>query len=269
MKGEELYTIYHHSWIFRGVPDEERELLAEECKSLLQKGGWMVRNVFDFDKAQDSDFWYLIKDSFCGMEDLGEHDTRRSVRRSLERLCIQIVPRNSFSVGEAYRVMQENYEFYKVKSQCPKVESLQKRVEDLDESCDLWEAREKESHQMVAWGIARRQEHCVEYQTMKASPAFFKTHFPFYGMFYAWNAYYLGEKKMRYANAGSRSVTMHSNIQLFLEKKFAFRKAYCNIKVTYQWWLRLLVAFLYPIRKMIPSNSRVRALLNMEEMQRK
>ena len=81
------------------------------------------------------------------------------------------------------------------------------------------------------------------------------------------NQYYLQEKGFRYVTDGARSITEHSHIQDYLIEKFHFRKAYCHLSVYYQWWLKIVVKLLYPFRKII-SLPRIRAILNMEAMQR-
>lgn len=52
---------------------------------------------------------------------------------------------------------------------------------------------------------------------------------PYYDLIYEMNRYYVEECKLQSVNDGARSLTEHSNIQLFLESKFWFRKAYCRL----------------------------------------
>ncbi|MGM9704630.1 MAG: hypothetical protein ACI3YB_01395 [Prevotella sp.] len=49
------------------------------------------------------------------------------------------------------------------------------------------------------------------------------------------NRHYLENRKLKFVSDGARSITNHSNIQPFLIDKFKFRKAYCNIRLTYKW----------------------------------
>lgn len=261
------YRLYHRAWIYTSDPDKEQELTDSETNQLLNQGGWLVRNVFDFDYPEPTGFWYLIKDSFGGMDELKGHTTKHRVRRSLELLDYEIVSKSEFDVESAFRVMVANYGHYKYKNDIPKFDRLADRIAGLDETYDLWQARCRQNGELVAWAIVRRINSCAEYQTVKADPSFFKSHFPFYGMYYSCNEYYLKHRKLSYVSDGSRSLSNHSNIQSFLEEKFGSRKAYCHLKVTYKWWLRLIVSALFPFRKYIP-NGKVRSLLNMEEMQR-
>ena len=57
---------------------------------------------------------------------------------------------------------------------------------------------------------------------------------------------YLGERKLRYVNDGSRTVTEHSSIQDFLIHNFKFRKAYCKLKIHYKCWLSVVIKLLFP-----------------------
>ena len=108
----------------------------------------------------------------------------------------------------------------------------------------------------------------VEYGLVGVLPEYKRecTAYPYYGLFYSMNQYYLQEKGFRYVTDGSRSITEHSNIQPFLEEKFLFRKSYCHLAIHYKWWMKLAVKILYPFRKRIKNNN-VRAILNMEAMQ--
>lgn len=81
------------------------------------------------------------------------------------------------------------------------------------------------------------------------------------------NRYYLQELDLRYVSDGARSITEHSNIQLFLIDKFHFRKAYCQLQIEYQWWLKIIINILFPFRRLIPVQ-KVKAILNMEAMRR-
>ena len=105
-----------------------------------------------------------------------------------------------------------------------------------------------------------------EYRTMKAIPEYQKK-YAYYGLIFEMNKYYLEEKKLKYVNDGSRSITNHSNIQPFLIEKFNFRKAYCRLNIYYKWWVKLIILIFYPFRSVIPIRQ-LRYLLDMEAMAR-
>ena len=62
------FTLYKHAWVWIGPEYEEPQLSSTECKALLKKGGWLVRNTYDFDCGEETGFWYVVKDSFGGTE---------------------------------------------------------------------------------------------------------------------------------------------------------------------------------------------------------
>ena len=121
-------------------------------------------------------------------------------------------------------------------------------------------------NELVAFAINHIEDNCCNYQTLKAYPEALKN-YVYYAPIYKMNKYYLQNKKLSYVYDGARSITEHSNIQQFLIQKFNFRKAYCSIKITYCWWLKIAVKIIYPFRTLVNNNS-VTAILRQEAMQR-
>ncbi|MBR1515058.1 MAG: hypothetical protein IJ622_12325 [Bacteroidales bacterium] len=118
------------------------------------------------------------------------------------------------------------------------------------------------------YGLVGNKLNSCEYGLIGLLPEYKHNNtYPYYGLFYNMNAYYLGEKQYRYVVDGARSITEHSHIQEYLIQNFHFRKAYCQLAVHYKWWMGIAVKMLYPIRKII-TLPRVKAILNMEAMQR-
>lgn len=128
---------------------------------------------------------------------------------------------------------------------------------------EYWVALEKETGKMIAYCDITTNGAGANMNVMKGNPEYLNKHYPFYGLLFVMNNYYLGERGLKYLSDGFRSVTGHSNIQPFLENKFLFRKAYCRINVTYKPMIGAAVALLYPFRKLIPS-LKVRNFLNLE-----
>lgn len=101
------------------------------------------------------------------------------------------------------------------------------------------------------------------YLTMGVNPNAPSSTYPMYGLILEMSRYYLEEKGLKYVLDGARSITEHSNIQPFLEQKFKFRKAYCDIQIYYKPWFNILIKVLYPFRKMI-KNRKISAILRQE-----
>lgn len=73
---------------------------------------------------------------------------------------------------------------------------------------------------------------------------------------------------------GEKNILHETGFQNYLEKYFGFRKAYCNLKIKYRWWMALIVKVLYPFREKIYEKKdsgfwcKVAGVLRMEESSR-
>lgn len=260
------FFIYRHAWRYIGAPDCEHELSIVQCKELLKRGGWMVRNTFNFDCKEKTEFWYIIKDTFEGMEELSSN-VRRKIRKSLELFEYRLIDR-SIIREQGYDIINDTYKNYKIKDRqmSPKV------FDDYLNYCDnnkydYWGIYDKESNQLIGFCAVHLWDNCCEFGKTGIYSYYKKSSFyAYYGLYYKMNEYYLIELRYKYVTDSSRSITEHSNIHQYLEHNFNFRKAYCHLRVTYNIWFGIIVRILYPFRAIIPSRN-VRAVLNMHEMQ--
>lgn len=258
------YKLYKGAWVAND-PIHETQLADSECSTLLNRGGYLVRNLYNFDCDEVTSFWYIIKDSFGGMEELSSR-TRGKVRKSL-RLCdVRRISRHELLL-HGYPVHQTAAESYKVKAHVPTQEEFKSRIEHQDNTYEYWGSFRRDNGQMIAFSINHVTDDAAEYQTFKAIPEFRTSHYAFYGLLYEMNRHYLEERGLKFVNDGARSITNHSNVQPFLIDTFNFRKAYCRMHLTYKWWFGIAVRLLYPFRRII-NVSKVKAILNMEAMAR-
>lgn len=256
-----MYRLYKGAWIIEHDPHKERKLSKEDIRSLLSKGGIMIRNAYDFDCGQATSFWYVIKDSFGGMEELSSK-MRNQVKKCFKTMRVaQISPAELKEKG--YPVFVDASNSYRVKSVPPTQQEFNTRIDNAEEN-EFWGCFDIETDKLVAFSMNAVTNESCEYRTMKAIPAYQKQ-YAYYGLIYEMNRFYLEERKLKYVNDGGRSITDHSNIQPFLIEKFNFRKAYCNFDIHYKWWLGAMIKVLYPFRKLIKVRQ-VQSLLNMEAM---
>lgn len=205
----------------------------------------------------------MIKDEFEGMEEVTSK-TRNCIKRALKSYDIRIVTAKEFR-----RIALEIYNgalaTYKVKAAMVTQADIDRMSEAPKQ--EYWGVYVKGTDEAVAVARNTLQGECCDYSTMKCLPeALHNATYPYYGLIYEMNRYYLQEKGMRYVCDGARSITEHSNIQPFLISKFRFRKAYCHINIVYKPWMKVAVSILYPFRKHLPL--KVRSVLNMEAMRR-
>ena len=226
----------------------------------------MVRNTYDFDQKEESDFWYIIKDSFGGMEEHSSNE-RKKIRRANKSFIYKRIDRQLI-VNEGYNIVKSVNDNYVVKDRKINVAIFQELLQLWDEeNNEFWGAFDIKNEKFVGFAVIKIFDIGCFYDTVTIFPEYkHNATYPYYGFFYKLNEYYLGERKFKYVSDGSRSITEHSNIQPFLEHNFKFRKAYCKLKIRYKWWLGIMVRMLLPFRNII-GNRNVKAILNMHRMQ--
>lgn len=98
----EKYRYYKGAWIFAHDPHLESKLSDKEVSEMLNKGGLMVRNVYDFDCNEDTSFWYVIKDSFGGMEELSSK-MRNQVKKCFKTMRVERIS-SEYLMANGYEV---------------------------------------------------------------------------------------------------------------------------------------------------------------------
>ena len=260
------FYLYRKAWRFEGAPHQEPRLEKKDWQDLLKQGGLLVRNTYDFDRKEDGHFWYIIQDTFQGLEDFSSNE-RNKIKRANKDLTFKKIDVDLLQ-REGWNILKATYSDYAVTD----------RV--MDETVCKEYLKACKERTFDSWGIFDQDRligFCAvwlwlpdscEYGLIGIMPEYKHNNtYPYYGLFYRLNAYYLYEKGFRYVTDGARSITEHSHIQDFLIQNFNFRKAYCHLAVHYNWWMWIAVKALYPFRKII-TLPRVKAILNMEAMQR-
>ncbi|MBQ8222585.1 MAG: hypothetical protein IJZ87_04455 [Bacteroidales bacterium] len=258
------YFLYRHAWRFKGTHHNETELTKKEVNKLFMNGGWLVRNTYDFDKKEENSFWYIIKDNFYG---LAENTTkeRTKIRKSLKTYDYRIIDVNI--------IKERGFELYKEVLRDYQIKDRKVTYDDFlslfNNEYECWGCFEKKTNEFIGFSINYIWRDACQYEVSAILPKYkHNSTYPYYGLIYSMNKYYLGEKKLKYVSDGSRTITEHSNIQDFLMHNFKFRKAYCKLKVHYKWWVGVVVKLLFPFRNVIPFRN-VKAILKMEEYSRK
>ena len=159
----------------------------------------MVRNVYDFDCKEETSFWYVIKDSFGGMEELSSK-MRNQVKKCFKTMRVERISSECL-LSEGYEVYVEAAENYRVKAVPPTKEEFEHRIKNSDEN-EYWGVFDIESGKLVAFSMNAVREECCEYRTMKAFPKYQKL-YAYYGLIYEMNRYYLEERKLKYVNDGA------------------------------------------------------------------
>ena len=261
------YTLYRKAWRFEGAPHLETRLEQKEWRSLLKQGGYLVRNTYDFDQQNETSFWYVIKDHFDGLETLSSR-VRNKIHHAFNAFEYKLIPFETIR-EQGYQIIEETYADYAVHDRKMDQQVFLEYLEQCHEkSFDYWGIIDKETHQLVGFCTVALWGNCCEYGMTGILSKYKKNGtYPYYGLYHHMNEYYLKQQHFIYVSDSARTITEHSQIQNFLIQNFSFRKAYCHLLVHYQWWMKIAVKLLYPFRKII-TLPRIRAILNMEAMQR-
>ncbi len=261
------YINHWNMWRYGGPPHQEIKIDPKDCRCLLKKGGYLVRNTYDFDCQEKSSFWNLIKDCFGGLEELSSN-TRNRVNKALEYFDFRLID-VSLIQSSGYPILKATFDDYATVDRPMNQQVFDEYLRHCQsKDYEYWGVFDRSNDKFIGFCANRLWKEAAEYGIIGIQPEYkHNGTFPYYGLFYRMNQYYLQEKSFRYVTDGSRSITEHSNIQPFLEDKFHFRKAYCHLAIYYKWWMKIAVNLLYPLRKII-TLPRVKAILNMEAMQR-
>lgn len=206
------YRLYKGAWIFKYDSHLEKQLSLQEKNLLLAKGGMMVRNSYNFDCKEETSFWYVIKDSFGGMEELSSK-MRNQVKKCFKTMRIERIT-SEYLLLHGHEVFVAATNNYKVKAVAPTRDKFEERIRNAEEN-EYWACIDLETNRMVAFCMNTVTDESCEYRTMKAIPEYQKK-YAYYGLIYEMNRHYLEERGLKYVNDGARSITNHSNMQPFL-----------------------------------------------------
>ncbi len=262
------YVYYKKGIIFSKAPHKEHQLTKIIRLNLLkEQKGWFLRNTYDFDSKEATSFWFIIKDTFGGMEALSRR-TRNKVRHALKFFEIREISVELMR-EQGYDVYWDSFQRYFHTTDTVASRSFfLAELNQQKEGREFWGVIDKTNGTLVAYSENYCKEQMCEYFMLKARTSYLRGgYYPFYGLLYKMDEYYLALVKMRYVSAGSRSATEHSNIQPFLISILGFRKAYTKLSLTYTPWLKWIISVLYPMRQHIP-NLQMQALLRLEAMSR-
>lgn len=260
----EQFRLYKGGWV-NSIPHSSIKINQYEAGILLKKGGKFVKNVYNWDKKEASSFWYVIKDVYGGIDELPSK-VRNQVRKSQKTYDFKLVsPEEMQELG--YDLFIKSRERFGVNVPLTKDQWANRVNNGNSSGQDFWLAIDKETGIAEGFGINRIIGDYCSYVSMGVNPNAPKSTYPMYGLILEMNRYYLEELKLKYVCDGARSITEHSNIQPFLEEKFKFRKAYCDIQMFYKPLVGLAVKLLFPFRKLI-KNKKIQAFLYQESMAR-
>ncbi|MBP5455851.1 MAG: hypothetical protein J6Y37_05080 [Paludibacteraceae bacterium] len=238
----------------------------------LKKGSivFFARYVTDFDCAEETSFWYVIKESPFALDDL-DKKYQKHIKKSLERCEVRRINPIEY-IEDLYSVYQKAYETYKVPDNYQGKESFVSTIRSS--SLDYWAAFSRESGEMAGWMSCRNNGTWTETVSAKYDPSL-KTLFPSDAIHYAILDYYLNQLGHKYINSGSRNISHVTNVQDYKIKHWNFKRAHCKLHVVYNPKVRWVINLIYPFRRIlecldgIKLMHQINAVMIMESIVRK
>lgn len=257
--------MYKHCLVWNGASYNEHKLPPSEAKyKLKHHNAWMLRNIYNWDCGEPTNFWEIINDRPRELNELPSK-VRNQVRRCSRDCDIRKISNFDLIHNDGYTVYKKAFErYHDITTKIATREEWERFIEN-DSVHEFWGVFVKESGMLIAYAMNTIISLSVNYNTLKAIPDYMNKHYPYYGLIFEMNRHYLSN--YRYVSDGFRSISEHSNIQPFLEKNFLFRKAYCNLTMYYKPWLKIALILLYPFRNLIPITS-IKHILNLEKIAR-
>lgn len=205
-----------------------------------------ARYTTDFDCADETAFWYIIKEGPFVFSELSKK-YQKNVKRALDRCKVKKLDPAIYT-EEMYEVYKAAYDHYeKADSEIPRDVFL--RTTAVDKR-DFWGAFCKETGKMAGWMTCTNNgdrtetvfaKYHPEMMTLRASDAI---HFTILN-------YYLNELGQKFVNSGSRNISHQTNVQDYKEHNWKFKRAYCRLHIKYNPKISIFVKGLYPFRKIL------------------
>lgn len=250
---EKYWNQYQGALIPVLPPHIPMEVGEEERLELIGKyKPYFIRWTTRWDCDGETGFWYVIKDH---REELAEYSSkiRNTIKKGIHLFEARIISRE-FLKNAGYEIYIRAFSRYHT-TQKPMTEvDFHLQIEQLFDigEWEFWGVFEKSTGNFAGYSMNWIYEQSCEYKTIKTDPAYLKDSSN-YLLIHAMNKHYLNDRQFLYVNDGSRSLLHESNIQEFLQNKFHFRKAFCQLHIHYNPLLSRAVKLLFPFRKMIYS----------------
>ena len=247
------WKYYNHAAISAAAPHEEVDLAPIIDGSIWNLDGSpiLARWTSDFDCGKETNWWYLIKDDPFDINIL-KAKRRYEINKGLKSFRAERINPREY-VRELYEVREASFSAYPVKYR-PK-----NSLDDVAKSIEIWILEgylvygvfSVETGNLCGYALVIKNDRSLNYAVHKTAPECEKA-----GVNFALTYSILRDLEQYIADGfylydGERSVNHETEFQNWLEKYFGFRKAYCQLNISYNHKMKWIVKILFPFRKML------------------
>lgn len=259
------YNYYRKGVIYSGDHYKRTKLNPSEAKSIMNKyNAWYLRNIYDFDTDEETNYYHIIQDRFYDIDELPSKSTRKNLRKSLSMYTYKLATKEEMHTY-GFQVEREGCKRIGKKLEYTEEEFHQYVDQTYADGNEFWLGFSKETSEpaMLEY-ITIMSDHVIE-SAERLSYKYTK-HNPTYGLNYLLTKHYLIDKGYKYIDAGAVSLTEHSNVQDFLIDKFCFRRAYCRVQIYMNPLLKAFITTLKPFKFLFQSSDRFKGLFQLYNM---
>ena len=276
------WRYYNHAAVSALPPHMEPDLIPIKDGSIWCLNGkrpLLAKYTTNFDCGFETNWWYVIKDSPFDISAL-KTKRRYEITKALRFFDVREI--NPVEHSEALAKVQETaFSAYPAKyrpafNKDSFIKALVGWEQQIREGVlKVFGAFYKETNELVGYSYIIVDKTYLNFAVQKTNPAFEK---------YNVNAALVNcvleacnDKLSRdyYVCDGSRAINHETHFQDYLEKYFGFRKAYCRLHLAYPPSCKIMVALLYPFRRIVAMLGRclgtahyLSVILKMEEIAR-
>ena len=243
----------------------------QDVETAKKMGGYrFISYVTDFDCAEETPWWYVIKDTPLIPEELPAKK-RYKITRGLRFADVRKIDPKEHGAA-LYRCFVKAQARYEAFQSEVTEEGFLKGLQNDD--AEYYAAFFRESGELIAYAKNVVYEDCLSLSVMKLDPDYLKYETSA-ALVYQIVEDYVNRGPYKYVSDGQRAIRHKTNIQDYLEHNFGFRKAYCRLHMVYSGKMKWIVKLLYPFRRWVEKLAGDRVFLNnvasvlkMEEIQR-
>lgn len=276
------WLYYNHAVIPATAPHETPSLIPIEDGSIWRIDGKhpvMVRYTTDWDCGYDTGWWYVIKDSPFDIS-LLKTKRRYEITKAMRFFVVKEIKPVEYAEALS-KVQEQAFSAYPPKYR-PKFDkqAFMRTVETRDKQVaankgKLFGAFDRQTSQLVGFSFVDVHSTWINFAAQRTCPNFEKNGLNAALVYEILETFKDKISKNFYICDGARNTKHETHFQNYLEKYFGFRKCYCKLKLVYSPSCRMLIAFLFPLRRIFTLLSSyiapfhlVSSVLKMEEIAR-
>lgn len=273
----EGWHYYNHAMLPDCAPHEVAETSCITDGSIWKdvRGGGallLARWTTDWDCGYDTDWWYVIKDAPYSFDDLAPAQ-RKHIRQALKRCDVRVIDPEEY-LSDLYRVFKEAVAKYEGYRDSTTFELFSVGLCNLPSNSKCWGAFRSEDNRLIGYMTVYEHEEYAAISVAKFSSQFLKDG-PSDALYHTVLTYYLNERSLKYISSGERSISHITNTQEYKIHKFAYRKCYCKLHITFHPKYKAVISILYWFKSFFALFDNihifhlVNSVLKMEEIVRK